>query len=98
MRTSFCRVSLPPTSRRGEDCVRGVGVLARARGIRARLLRVGGTDREPDPSRWPELGRLASVAKEEGVEDLVTFVGRRDRTELVTYYNAADVFVSTPWY
>jgi phosphoheptose isomerase len=28
----------------------------------------------------------------------VTFVGRRDRHELATYYNAADVFISTPWY
>jgi len=46
----------------------------------------------------PELARLASVAEEERVKDLVTFVGRRDRTELVDYYNAADVFVSTPWY
>jgi glycosyltransferase involved in cell wall biosynthesis len=85
--------------RKGVDnVIRAVGVLARDHEIRARLLIVGGTDRQPDPSRLPELGRLASVAKEEGVEDLVTFVGRRDRTELVTYYNAADVFVSTPWY
>jgi glycosyltransferase involved in cell wall biosynthesis len=28
----------------------------------------------------------------------VTFIGRRDRHELVTYYNAADIFISTPWY
>ena len=85
--------------RKGVDnVIRAVGVLARDHDIRARLLIVGGTDREPDPSRLPELARLASVAEEEGVEDLVTFVGRRDRTELVDYYNAADVFVSTPWY
>ncbi|WP_410961826.1 glycosyltransferase, partial [Salmonella sp. SAL4359] len=23
---------------------------------------------------------------------------RRDRAELATYYNAADIFISTPWY
>ena len=28
----------------------------------------------------------------------VTFVGRRGRAELRTYYSAADVFVTTPWY
>ena len=33
-----------------------------------------------------------------GVDDQVTFVGRRDRAELADYYAAADVFVSTPWY
>jgi phosphoheptose isomerase len=32
------------------------------------------------------------------VEERVQFVGRRDRAELGAYYNAADVFVSTPWY
>jgi glycosyltransferase involved in cell wall biosynthesis len=85
--------------RKGVDnVVRAVGVLARDHDVRARLLIVGGTDREPDPSRLPELARLASVAQDEAVEELVTFVGRRDRTELVDYYNAADVFVSTPWY
>ena len=85
--------------RKGVDnVIRAVGVLARDHTVRARLLVVGGRDREPDAGRMPELGRLASIAKDEGVEDLVTFVGRRDRTELVGYYNAADIFVSTPWY
>ena len=37
-----------------------VGVLARDHDVRARLLVVGGRDREPDPARTPEIGRLAS--------------------------------------
>src|SRR5207302_4451634 len=41
---------------------------------------------------------LQEVAREEGVAERVTFVGRRDRNELAAYYSAADVFVSTPWY
>lgn len=64
----------------------------------ARLLVVGGETREPDPARTPELGRLRALARAEGVDDRVTFVGSRRRDELRHYYAAADVFVTTPWY
>ncbi|KGV80088.1 glycosyl transferases group 1 family protein [Burkholderia pseudomallei MSHR4375] len=64
----------------------------------ARLYVVGGSDYEPDPSRCAELARLAGIAREAGVADRVTFVGRRDRDALHLYYGAADVFVTTPWY
>jgi glycosyltransferase involved in cell wall biosynthesis len=57
---------------------------------------VGGASREPDPAADPELARLIGVATEEGVAESVTFVGRRDRDELAAYYNAADMFLSTP--
>jgi glycosyltransferase involved in cell wall biosynthesis len=46
----------------------------------------------------PEIGRLAAIADAEGVRDAVVFVGSRGRQELRTYYGAADVFVTTPWY
>jgi D-inositol-3-phosphate glycosyltransferase len=46
----------------------------------------------------PEIGRLLALARERGVADRVTFVGRRGRAELPLYYSAADVFVTTPWY
>jgi glycosyltransferase involved in cell wall biosynthesis/phosphoheptose isomerase len=85
--------------RKGVDnVIRAVGRLKRDRNLRVRLLVVGGPEREPDFDAVPELRRLRDVAREEGVEDRVTFVGRRDRDELATYYSAADVFVSTPWY
>ncbi len=85
--------------RKGVDtAIRAVARLEAEHGIRARLLIVGGPDRVPDLAAAPELGRLAAIAREEGVEDRVTFVGRRDREELGLYYNAADIFVSTPWY
>jgi phosphoheptose isomerase len=85
--------------RKGVDTViRSIARLRDEHGIAARLLVVGGVDREPDPDRLPELARLVAVAREERVDDRVTFVGRRDRHELATYYSAADVFVSTPWY
>jgi D-inositol-3-phosphate glycosyltransferase len=87
--------------RKGVDNV--VGALARL--IRAgrieqrvRLLVVGGESREPDPLLTPEIGRLQALARAEGIEDQVTFVGSRGRGELRHYYAASDVFVTTPWY
>jgi D-inositol-3-phosphate glycosyltransferase len=85
--------------RKGVDnVIRAVSRLADEHDLRVRLLVVGGPDREPDIARAPELARLTDVARKEGVADRVQFVGRRDRSELKTYYNAADIFVSTPWY
>jgi phosphoheptose isomerase/glycosyltransferase involved in cell wall biosynthesis len=63
-----------------------------------RLLIVGGESDTPDPSLTPEIGRLSTLARTLGIEDRVTFVGRRSRAELPVYYSAADVFVTTPWY
>ncbi len=85
--------------RKGVDTV--ISALARLRelsDLRPRLLVVGGESEEPDPGRTPEIARLAEVARREGVEDQVVFVGRRDRDQLKYYYSAADLFVSTPWY
>jgi D-inositol-3-phosphate glycosyltransferase len=85
--------------RKGVDnVVRGVARLRRDHGLRARLLIVGGESATPDPARTPEIGRLAAIAAEEGIDDAVTFVGSRGRDALRYYYAAADVFVSTPWY
>ena len=81
-----------------DNVIRAVGRLRTSRGIAARLLIVGGESREPDPAITPEIGRLQSIARDEGAADLVTFVGARERHELQPYYCAADVFVSTPWY
>jgi D-inositol-3-phosphate glycosyltransferase len=78
--------------------VRAFARLIHEHGIKARLLVVGGESEEPDPVLTPELGRLGRIARDEGVADLVTFVGRRGRDALRWYFSAADVFVSTPWY
>jgi D-inositol-3-phosphate glycosyltransferase len=64
----------------------------------ARLVIAGGESEVPDPSVTPELGHLQQIARDEGVAEQVTFVGRRGREVLKHYYSAADVFVSTPWY
>jgi D-inositol-3-phosphate glycosyltransferase len=85
--------------RKGVDTVvRGFARLRHDYGVNARLLIVGGDSNDPDPSVTPEIGRLRDVARDEGVEDAVVFVGRRGREVLKYYYSAADVFVTTPWY
>jgi len=85
--------------RKGIDTViEAVALLQRDPGSRSRLVVVGGPDRIVTRASDPELGRLIDLAERLEIADLVTFVGRRDRSELADYYAAADVFVSTPWY
>jgi phosphoheptose isomerase len=85
--------------RKGVDTViRGFARLRREHRLNARLLIVGGDSNDPDPALTPEIGRLREVARAEGVEAAVVFVGRRGREALKYYYSAADVFVTTPWY
>ena len=85
--------------RKGVDnVIRALGRLARATGIRARLVVVGGNSDTPDFAATPEIGRLHDIAREEGVLEQILFTGRRSREVLKLYYSAADVFVTTPWY
>lgn len=79
-----------------DNVIRAVGRLGEGRPWR--LLVVGGESREPDEAATPEFARLRQEARAAGVADRVTFIGRRDRHELKDYYQAADVFVTTPWY
>jgi D-inositol-3-phosphate glycosyltransferase len=81
-----------------DNVVRSIGELKRRHAIIAKLLVVGGDSITPDIQRTPEIGRLREIAASEGVMDQVLFTGSRPRNELARYYNAADVFVSTPWY
>ncbi|HEY2157901.1 MAG TPA: glycosyltransferase, partial [Isosphaeraceae bacterium] len=85
--------------RKGVDnVIRGLARLWARHRIAARLLVVGGESAEPDLRITPEIGRLMEVARGEGIDDAVTFVGSRGRDVLRYYYSAADVFVTTPWY
>jgi glycosyltransferase involved in cell wall biosynthesis len=85
--------------RKGVDNV--IRALARLRGlygVDARLCVVGGNTTQPTETETPELGRLMTIAREEGVLPYVEFTGRRGRNLLRRYYCAASVFVTTPWY
>jgi len=79
-----------------DNVIRAVARLGEGRPWR--LLVVGGDSFEPDEVLTPEIARLRAVARESGVAGRVSFVGRRDRHQLRDYYQAADVFVTTPWY
>jgi glycosyltransferase involved in cell wall biosynthesis len=81
-----------------ETVIRAIGWLRDRHRLHCRLAIVGGETRDPDPIATPEIGRLMDICREEHVESQVTFVGSRNRDELRTYYSAADIFVTTPWY
>lgn len=65
---------------------------------KVRLVIVGGDSDDPDPSSSPEIGRMMTLAKIEGVIDHVCFAGRKQRNLLKYYFSAADIFITTPWY
>src|SRR5206468_8069902 len=66
-------------------------------GIDARLLVVGG-DIHAGGRDGPEMARLRALAERLGMLEHVRFAGQKARAELRTWYSAADVFVTTPWY
>ena len=81
-----------------ETVIRGFACLLKDHHIAATLLVVGGETDDADPSTTPEIARLQGIAREEGVEEHITFCGRRGRDTLKYYFSAADLFVTTPWY
>ncbi|HEX8609355.1 MAG TPA: glycosyltransferase [Pedobacter sp.] len=64
----------------------------------AKLLIVGGEEVAPGGFDKDELMELKKLAVALNVADRTTFVGQKEREVLRYYYNAADVFVTTPWY
>lgn len=62
------------------------------------LLIVGGSTPEPDPIATPEIGVLQRLAAKLGISDRVRFAGKHQPSELLDFYSAGDVVVTTPWY
>jgi D-inositol-3-phosphate glycosyltransferase len=81
-----------------DNVIRAIAQLKARHAIHGELYVVGGGTRVPDPVATPEIARLSQLAIALDIAEQVHFVGRRDRHELQLYYNAADVFVTTPWY
>ncbi|MBD0255181.1 MAG: glycosyltransferase family 1 protein [Cytophagales bacterium] len=81
-----------------ENVVRSLALVNGRREQPARLLIVGGETDDPDPLKTPEIARLQAVASEHNLLSQISFVGRKQRGHLKYFYNAADIFVSTPWY
>lgn len=66
--------------------------------VSPKLVIVGGEETPEGVFECDELRRLKTLVHELGLDKSVIFVGRKSRHELKTYYAAADVFVTTPWY
>jgi D-inositol-3-phosphate glycosyltransferase len=81
-----------------ETVIRGFAKFQKHNETPTRLFIVGGNTAEPDPQTTPEIGRLQTIAEEEGVAGAVHFTGQMDRRLLGYCYSAADVFVTMPWY
>ncbi|HEU4527999.1 MAG TPA: glycosyltransferase [Actinomycetota bacterium] len=81
-----------------EDVIRAFARLVDRHRVAARLYVAGGDAEAPHHLQTPEVRRLRSIAHEEGVDELVTFLGPVRRDQLKLLYGAADVFVTTPWY
>jgi D-inositol-3-phosphate glycosyltransferase len=64
----------------------------------AKLLIVGGENAAGNSCEKDELTELKKLAVTLNVSDRTIFVGQKAREVLRYYYNAADVFVTTPWY
>lgn len=80
------------------NVVRATAKLCQSTDLPIKLLVVGGETRDPDPTSTPELGELQHLASELGMRDRVLFTGKRQQSELSSYYSAGDVAVTTPWY
>ncbi|KDR38323.1 glycosyltransferase [Caballeronia glathei] len=81
-----------------ESIVRGIAECERQHNEKAYLYVVGGNSDDGNETATPEIGRLAAIARECNVADRISFLGRRGRSRLRLFYNAADVFITTPWY
>jgi D-inositol-3-phosphate glycosyltransferase len=81
-----------------DNVIDALALLRRKHGVDAMLLVVGGEGEEGSTSSSPELARLRARVRLHGLNDKVTFTGRKPRSVLRHYYSAANVFVSTPWY
>jgi glycosyltransferase involved in cell wall biosynthesis len=81
-----------------DDAIRGFARATAGSADPAVLLVVGGSKPDSSVTEDGEGARLLSVARDEGAEDRVRFLGARTRDELRYLYSAADVFISVPWY
>jgi len=84
--------------RKGVDNV--IRALGKLKGTKkpVKLVIVGGECEELVEETCPEYARLMNIAREYKIEASVIFAGRKNRDQLKFYYNAADVFITTPWY
>jgi D-inositol-3-phosphate glycosyltransferase len=79
-----------------DNVVRAIGICNRQLDEATELYVVGGNSDHANEVATPEIGRLRAIAQDCGASNHVSFLGRHGRARLSTFYNAADVFVTTP--
>ncbi|HYK77327.1 MAG TPA: glycosyltransferase [Daejeonella sp.] len=81
-----------------DNVIKSMANLKPVSGKDFKLIVVGGDSEKMDNSECSEYKRLCSIVRKLNIADKIQFAGRRDRDKLKFYYNAADLFITTPWY
>lgn len=81
-----------------DNVIKSMAYLKSSPGKNFKLIIVGGDSEKMESSNCNEYKRLCTIARRLKVADMIEFVGRKDRDKLKFYYNAADLFITTPWY
>ncbi|HVS94634.1 MAG TPA: glycosyltransferase family 1 protein [Mucilaginibacter sp.] len=81
-----------------DNVIKSMAYLKSTAGKDFRLVIVGGDSENMAESACSEYKRLHTIARRLKLTDKILFAGRKDRDQLKFYYNAADLFITTPWY
>ena len=81
-----------------DNVIKSMAHLQSVSGKDFKLIIVGGDSEKMEASDCSEYKRLRTIARRLKVLDKIEFAGRKDRDKLKFYYNAADLFITTPWY
>lgn len=81
-----------------DNVIKSMAYLKSFAGKEFKLIIVGGDSEKLEDSNCSEYKRLCKIARGLNILERVEFAGRRDRDKLKFYYNAADLFITTPWY
>ncbi len=81
-----------------DDVIRALGNMKRRHTMTPRLIIAGEAPRPTDDFGGDEVARLRHVAREEGVEEQISFVGCCSPEDLCSYYSAADLYLTAPRY
>jgi glycosyltransferase involved in cell wall biosynthesis len=81
-----------------DDVIRALGNMKRRHTMTPKLIIAGEAPRPTDDFGGDEVARLRHVAREEGVEEQISFVGCCSPEDLCAYYSAADLYLTAPRY
>lgn len=80
-----------------DTLIRALAIM-RAQGVYVCLMVIGGDPDQASLDGQTEMSRLKTLCAAAGLEDLVTFIGKRSQDTLPYYYSAAEVVVMPSFY